>query len=157
VPGVGLITGVNGVMKRNEGFTLIEILVVVIILGILAATVIPQFSNAGDSARATTTHALLRTVRSQLQTYKLQHHAQFPLLEDMWDAMVKKTDGDGLVDPTGAFGPYLTKVPINQYTQSFTVVAAGAGTANDGFEYDEDEGAITAVGFDEDTNIYTAP
>ena len=51
---------------KRSGFTLVEILIVVIILGILAAIVIPQFTNASSSARTSSIQSLLQTVRSQI-------------------------------------------------------------------------------------------
>ncbi len=64
----------NAIRKhRNSGFTLVEILIVVIILGILAAIVIPQFTNASQDARRNSLMSQLQTVRSQIELYKLQH------------------------------------------------------------------------------------
>ena len=65
---------------RKSGFTLVEILIVVIILGILAAIVIPQFTNASQDARKNSLSSQLQTVRSQIELYKLQHKDQVPLL-----------------------------------------------------------------------------
>ena len=50
---------------KNKGFTLVEILIVVIILGILAAIVIPQFTQASNDARESSLSSELQTVRSQ--------------------------------------------------------------------------------------------
>src|SRR5499427_4093491 len=58
---------------NKSGFTLVEILIVVIILGILAAIVIPQFTNASQDARKNSVSSLLQTIRSQIELYKLQH------------------------------------------------------------------------------------
>jgi len=58
---------------RKGGFTLVEILIVVIILGILAAIVIPQFTSASQDARKNSLTSQLQTLRSQLELYKLQH------------------------------------------------------------------------------------
>src|SRR5438045_2522947 len=58
---------------RKSGFTLVEILIVVIILGILAAIVIPQFTNASQDARKNSLTSQLQTVRSQLELEKLQN------------------------------------------------------------------------------------
>src|SRR4051812_32333230 len=55
------------------GFTLVEILIVVVILGILATVVIPQFSNASQEARENTLKDDLRYLRIQIQVYKAQH------------------------------------------------------------------------------------
>src|ERR1700689_507338 len=56
--------------QRAAGFTLVEILIVVIILGILAAIVLPQFSNASQTARQNALKDELRFLRSQIQIYK---------------------------------------------------------------------------------------
>src|SRR5688500_19799867 len=63
---------------RKGGFTLVEILIVVIILGILAAIVIPQFTSASQDARRNSLTSQLQTLRSQLELYKLQHLDQMP-------------------------------------------------------------------------------
>ena len=61
-------------MKRmKKAFTLIEILIVVVLLGILAAIVIPNFSNASDTARASMLADNLRIFRTQLPVFKAQH------------------------------------------------------------------------------------
>jgi prepilin-type N-terminal cleavage/methylation domain-containing protein len=65
-------------MTRNirraaaRGFTLIEILIVVVILGILAAIIIPQFTNAADDASISSARTQLQTMRSQVELYRAQ-------------------------------------------------------------------------------------
>ena len=63
-----------------------EILIVVIILGILAAIVIPQFTNASQNARESSLQSTLQTLRSQIQLYKLQHSDALPDLITDWDS-----------------------------------------------------------------------
>src|SRR5712671_3629272 len=67
-----------GSRSRKSGFTLVEILIVVIILGILAAIVIPQFTNASQDARESSLLSQLQTLRSQIELYKLQHKDKLP-------------------------------------------------------------------------------
>ena len=64
--------------SARRGFTLIEILIVVIILGILAAIVIPQFSSASGDARKASLQSTAQTLRSQIALYKLQHNDKLP-------------------------------------------------------------------------------
>jgi len=142
---------------RPRGFTLVEILIVVVILGILAAIVIPQFSNASNTARANTMLEHLRVIRTQIEMYYVQHNEQYPTLDQMWDVLTSKTDEHGNIDADGKYGPYLEREPRHQYTQASAVVAPGNSTEEHGWEYDETTGFITAVGFDENTLTYTAP
>jgi prepilin-type N-terminal cleavage/methylation domain-containing protein len=64
--------------RRSRGFTLIEILIVVVILGILAAIIIPQFASAQSAARATAMRSQLGTVRSQVAAWQVKHGGQIP-------------------------------------------------------------------------------
>src|SRR3954447_24016768 len=65
-------------MRRRRAFTLIEILIVVVILGILATIVLPQFSNASNTARESALKDDLRYLRTQVAVYKAQHHDVAP-------------------------------------------------------------------------------
>lgn len=58
----------------SRGFTLIEILIVVVILGILAAIVIPQFSSASQEAAVSSVRSQLQTLRSQVELYRVQNN-----------------------------------------------------------------------------------
>ncbi len=61
------------IQRVKRGFTLIEILIVVVILGILAAIVIPQFAESADSAQANAAHSTLQTIRSQFELCKFKN------------------------------------------------------------------------------------
>ncbi|HEY8665966.1 MAG TPA: type II secretion system protein [Tepidisphaeraceae bacterium] len=139
-------------MRRNRGFTLVEILIVVIILGILAAIVIPQFTNASTDARQNSLSSTLQTVRSQIELYKLQHNDTMPLLittTPAWSVFTGKTKADGTVGATAAFvfGPYMQNAPVNPLNGLNTVdTAAAAGV---GWVYDESTGVIHATNTDQ--------
>ena len=65
-------------MRGKSGFTLVEILIVVVILGILAAIVIPQFTEASTDAKEARMLSDLQSVRSQIELYKIQHNDELP-------------------------------------------------------------------------------
>ena len=92
--------------------------IVVIILGILAAIVIPQFTNASTSAKNSSVASTLQTVRSQIELFKIQHDDTPPQTTGMaaWGNMVNKstTTETTVAAPAGTdFGPYLQQAPIN--------------------------------------------
>jgi general secretion pathway protein G len=123
-------------MNRNSikrGFTLVEILIVVIILGILAAIVIPQFTNASQDARKNSLTSQLQTIRSQIELYKLQHNDKLPNVVSAsganWNLLTQKTTQLGAVSATGSFGPYLQADPVNPLNNQ-KGVAAGTGAAS---------------------------
>ncbi|MDP6158180.1 MAG: prepilin-type N-terminal cleavage/methylation domain-containing protein [Phycisphaerales bacterium] len=60
------------IRRAARGFTLIEILIVVVILGILAAVIIPQFTNAADDASISSARTQLQTMRSQVELFRSQ-------------------------------------------------------------------------------------
>ena len=112
---------------RNQGFTLVEILIVVVILGILAAIVIPQFTQASTEARESSLVSNLQTIRSQIELYKIQHNDEPPAAASFAALMTGHTNIlHAIVAPgPGVYGPYLqTKVPANPFTNGNSVVAA---------------------------------
>ena len=116
--------------RARKGFTLVEILIVVIILGILAAIVIPQFTNASEDARKSSLTSQLQTIRSQLELYKLQHRDAWPTTDGTadaskwdWNLMVNKTNENG-GNTNANLGPYLQSNPDNSLNGKVTVAAA---------------------------------
>jgi general secretion pathway protein G len=127
-----------------QGFTLVEILIVVVILGILAAIVIPQFTSASETAKASSLQSQLQTIRSQLELYQVQHNGDYPTLAQLWDNLTLTTDITG--DTTGTdYGPYLQKAPGNPFEDSSTVDVVANAAAGVGWVYDASTGAIKAV------------
>jgi prepilin-type N-terminal cleavage/methylation domain-containing protein len=119
--------------KRNAAFTLIEVLIVVVIMAVLAATIIPQFSTSVDDSKASQLQFNTHSLRSQIELFRVQHGGTYPAITNNLEALVKKTDAAGAVDPNGAFGPYLLDaIPINPVTNSNTVTAATAATPKKG-------------------------
>ncbi len=142
-------------MKAKSGFTLVEILIVVVILGILAAIVIPQFTEASTEAKTSSLCTDLQTVRSQIELYKIQHNDNLPGVNNgthtggagFEGSMTGKTDiyGEATVATTD-YGPYLQKIPTNPFNDLNTVRAGGAaaGANTDGWRFDTTSGAFQA-------------
>jgi len=108
--------------RMQSGFTLVEILIVVVILGILAAIVIPQFSQASTDAKLSSLQSNLQTIRSQIALYKIQHNDTIPAVADFATKMTTATDMAGVAWVQGTStgtkcGPYLQiGVPNNPFT-----------------------------------------
>jgi general secretion pathway protein G len=140
-------------MKNRSGFTLVEILIVVVILGILAAIVIPQFSDASEQAKMSSMVSNLQTIRSQLQLYKIQHSGAYTAITDnatFVTAMTSQTEADGSAPEAGdtVYGPYLLKIPPNPFTDACSVDVGTATTfpsgSNKGWYFNNSTGAFNA-------------
>ncbi len=105
--------------RARHGFTLIEILIVVVILGILAAIVIPQFTDAAAEASRSNLQSQLQTLRSQLELWNVQNPA------DPYDAAITPDDTfwDNLYQNN-----YLQTLPKNPLQNGSTLV--GGAPAN---------------------------
>ena len=131
-------------MKRR-GFTLVELLIVVVILGILAAIVVPQFSDASTDARFSSLYTNLSTMRGQIELYRLQHNGSYPVLLNFANQMTSKTDADGTINAAGKYGPYLQKVPNNPFTApAGNDVTKTVAAATKAWYYDETTGEFRA-------------
>ncbi len=135
------------IRKSAKGFTLVEILIVVVILGILAAIVIPQFTSASESAKSSSLISQLQTIRSQLELYQVQHNGSYPTLAQLWGNLTTKTEPDSAGTAGNGsgneVGPYLQQAPKNPFENSSTTAAAAA--AGVGWEYTAATGGIRAV------------
>ncbi len=110
----------------KRAFTLIEILIVVVILGILAAIVIPQFSDASTQANEANVRSQLQTLRGQMELYKVQHNDVYAdLVVDGWTDLIT--------------GDYIQQAPRNPLQDAATATAVGAAAAaNVGWVWDGD-------------------
>jgi len=130
------------IMKRSA-FTLVELLIVVIILGILAAVVVPQFSDASGDAQLSSLTTNLQTIRGQLELYKLQHGGLYPAMATFSDQMTGTTDVDGAT--TGSdFGPYLQAIPNNPFSNANDVTGTVSTDGTKGWYYDQATGVFKA-------------
>ena len=137
--------------RRNQsGFTLVELLIVVIILGILAAVVIPQFNTAAAESKEAALASNLATIRQAVELYKVQHSDAFPS-SAILDELVNSTDADGTVhvDGSGKYGPYIrNQFPANPINNDATIVTAasmaGAATDASGWVYSTGDGQFRA-------------
>ncbi|HQA45250.1 MAG TPA: prepilin-type N-terminal cleavage/methylation domain-containing protein [Phycisphaerae bacterium] len=131
-------------MKRLA-YTLVEVLIVVIVLGILAAIVVPQFSNASEESNLSSLKTNLQIIRGQLQLYKIQHNETWPSADKFVDQMTKNTKIDGSIGLAADgfhLGPYLQTIPNNPYTGTNTVGQGAVGTS--AWYYDETTGEFKA-------------
>ncbi len=106
-------------MKQN-GFTLIEVMVVVVILGILAAIIVPNVIGKDEQARITTTQASLSSLSNALEMYRLDNH-KYPTTQEGLDALVHKPASA----KTFPDGGYLKSLPNDAWDNPFQYVAPG--------------------------------
>ncbi|MEE9135759.1 MAG: type II secretion system major pseudopilin GspG, partial [Gammaproteobacteria bacterium] len=97
----------------QQGFTLIEIMVVVVILGILAALIAPNVIGRIDEARVTAAGTNIRTIESALQLYRMDNF-RYPSTEEGIEALVNKPDDPDIKWPEGGYLQRLPQDPWNR-------------------------------------------
>ncbi len=123
-------------LKNHNGFTLIEMLIVIIVLGILAMIIIPQITVSTEDAKVNTLKTNLSAMRNALELYYHQHNEQYPGAKSITggtpaDAaaaatafeqqLAQYTEIDGTVSDTktaaAKYGPYIKggKLPANSF------------------------------------------
>ena len=106
---------------RTKGFTLIEVLVVLIILGFIAALVVPRITGRVDEARIETTKIQLKAVKDALEQYKLDN-GTYPTTAQGLKALVEKPTTPP-VPPR--WKKYLDKVPKDGWDREFIYISPG--------------------------------
>jgi general secretion pathway protein G len=136
--------------RLSRGFTLIEILVVITIIGILAALIVPRIMDRPDQARATAARADVNAIMSALKLYKLDN-GTYPSNEQGLLALVKKPDR-GDIPRNWKPGGYLEKLPSDPWGSDYQylnpgirgevdVFSLGADRKPGGEGYDADVGS----------------
>jgi prepilin-type N-terminal cleavage/methylation domain-containing protein len=144
-------------LRSKKGFTLVELLIVIVILGILAAIVIARFAGATKESKESNLKGNLRTIRVSLETYKANSKSNSypPTLDDLW----KGTNSD--VDSK----TFLERIPIDPFYRNKTVYVSsidfspidtalqrdGKITGGGGWGYDSITGRVCANYFSTDT------
>ena len=108
-------------MRRSAGFTLVEIMVVVVILGILAVLIVPRVLGRSDEARQAAAKHDIATIMQSLKLYRLDN-GRYPTNDQGLQALVTK--------PTSApapsnWKPYLDKVPKDPWGNTYQYLAPG--------------------------------
>ena len=123
--------------KKQRGFTLIEIMVVVVILGVLAALVVPQIMSRPDQAKASAAQSDIKAIAMALDIYKLDNH-QYPSGQQGLQALVSKPGGAPAARNWNPDG-YLKRLPIDPWGTPYQYRVPGTrGGAYDLFSFGAD-------------------
>ncbi|MBN2129692.1 MAG: prepilin-type N-terminal cleavage/methylation domain-containing protein [Sedimentisphaerales bacterium] len=146
---------------RKEGFTLVELMIVVAILGILGAIVFPTYQSNTTEAKVSSAKSNLSILRNQIELYKMQHNGTLPgyamgslVSEGMLALQFEGTTTvGGATSPSKTptdpylYGPYLRTIPTNAFNGKSniaysTAFATDAGVVVSGWLYNSTTGEI---------------
>ncbi len=136
--------------QRAAGFTLLEVMVVVVIIAIMAAAVAPALIGNIDDAQKKTARVDLKTIETALNLYKLDNF-QYPSTDQGLEALVSKPAGD---PPATGWKQRLPKLPLDPWKKPYKYLSPGShgdfdlySTGPDGKQSDDD-----IANWDDETN-----
>lgn len=133
----------NRKVRNRSGFTLVELLIVVIILGVIAAIAIPQFTSSTDDAKLSALDMTLSELRNSIELYYHQHNGAYPGEKKHTDGTAVGSAAEAATafvnqltlystaagvtanakDAAHKFGPYLKKgIPTNPFNSDSVVI-----------------------------------
>ncbi len=110
----------DNIKDTQRGFTLIEVMVVVVILGILAAFIVPKLMDRPDAARIAKAKSDIGAIESALNLYRLDNH-RYPATDDGLEALVNKPANA----PTWKEGGYLERLPMDPWGKPYQYLSPG--------------------------------
>ncbi len=120
-------------MQRSRGFTLIEVMVVMVIIGILAAVIVPKIMNRPNEARIVAAKNDIRSIISALKLYRLDN-GRYPTQQQGLKALVQKPTS-GPAAPDWRSGGYLPRLPVDPWGQPYQYLNPGIHGGVDVFSY----------------------
>ncbi len=123
-------------LAAQSGFTLIEIMVVVVILGVLAAVVVPNIMSEPDKARVVKARQDIRALESALEMYRLDNFS-YPSTQQGLEALVQQPSGD---PPARNWKPggYIKQLPKDPWGNDYQFLNPGTKRDIDIFSYGAD-------------------
>ncbi|MBD3641046.1 type II secretion system major pseudopilin GspG [Marinobacter pelagius] len=122
--------------SKQRGFTLIEIMVVMVILGLLVAIVAPNIMGRSDQAKVTIAETQLKNIQSALDLYRLDN-SHYPSTQQGLEALVSKPSGSPEPNNWNPDG-YLKSVPEDPWGNQFQYVSPGTEGPYDLYSYGAD-------------------
>lgn len=121
-------------LKRSSGFSLIEIMVVVVILGILASLIVPKLMSRPDEARVVKAKHDILAIQNALELYKLDN-GFYPTTDQGLGALVTKPSSDPIPQQ---WKPYLDRMPKDPWGHDYLYLSPGEHGEIDIFSYGAD-------------------
>ena len=122
--------------NKESGFTLIEVMVVVVILGILAAILVPKVMDRPDQARKTKARQDIRALEAALNLYKLDNFV-YPTTDQGLEALVEQPSSPE--PPNWKAGGYVDRLPKDPWNQDYLFLSPGEQGSIDIFSMGPDQ------------------
>ncbi|PVY78104.1 general secretion pathway protein G [Tamilnaduibacter salinus] len=138
-------------MRRSDGFTLIEIMVVMVILGLLVAIVAPNIMGRSDEARVTVAKTQMGNIANALDLYRLDN-SHYPSTQQGLQALVTRPSGSPEPSNWNPEG-YLNSVPIDPWDNEYQYISPGTEGPYDLYSYGAD-GQEGGQGINADISVW---